>query len=39
MIEVCLHCGNGANESPSWENDVKGQTIVCPVCGSKCDVL
>lgn len=39
MIEVCLHCGNGANESPSWENDVKGQTIVCPVCGSKWDFL
>ena len=32
MIEVCLHCGNGA-----WDKSVEDQTIVCPICGSKWD--
>lgn len=34
MIEVCLHCGNGA-----WDKYIEEQTIVCPACGSKWDFL
>ena len=34
MIEVCLHCGNGA-----WDKAVEEQTIVCPICSSKWDFL
>ena len=34
MIEVCLHCGNG-----TWSKDIKEQTIVCPICGSKWNFL
>ena len=34
MIEVCLHCGNGA-----WDKEIEEQTIVCPICGSRWDYL
>ena len=30
MIEVCLNCGN-----EKWDKYMEGQTMTCPVCGSK----